>query len=123
VTLYVVLSAIDAYVAEVSVVEVVAIFSRVPSNVAPVELYICTVYEVLFETAPHDTSIDFAVEAVAMAVTEAGVERTVGADRTYTGVGCCVSVPVPKTPSPPPPQHLIVVSCKTAHEKYSPAEI
>ena len=114
--MYVVLSAIDAYVAEVSVVDAVVMLSRVPSSVAPLESYIFTVYEVLFETAPHDTSIDFAVDAVAVAVTEAGVERTVGADRTYTGLICCVSVPVPKTPSPPPPQHLIVVSCKTAHE-------
>jgi hypothetical protein len=121
--LYVVLSAIDAYVAEVRVVDVAVTFSRVPSNVAPLELYICTVYEVLFETAPHDTSIDFAVDDVAVAVTEAGVERTVGGDRTYAGVGRSVLVPSPKVPSPLPPQHLIVVSCKTAHEKYSPAEI
>jgi hypothetical protein len=121
--LYVVLSAIDAYVAEVRDVEVVVTFSRVPSSVAPLESYICTVYEVLFETAPHDTSIDFAVDVVAVAATEVGVDRTVGVVRTYAGVARSTLLPSPKVPSPLPPQHLMVVSCKTAHEKYSPAEI
>jgi hypothetical protein len=72
VNLYVVLSAIDAYVEVVIVVDVPVMPDFVPSTDAPLESRIRTVYEEAFGTAAQETSTDLAVDGVAEAATEPG---------------------------------------------------
>jgi hypothetical protein len=72
VNLYVVLSAIDAYVEVVIVVDVPVMPDFVPSTDAPLESRIRTVYEEAFETAAQETSTDLAVDGGAEAATEPG---------------------------------------------------
>jgi hypothetical protein len=96
VTLYEVLSAIDAYVDDVMVVDAPVTPVLVPSCVAPAALNSVTVYEVASDTAPHDTSIDFNVDEVAVATTEVGVPRGVGVG----AVTNTAALPVDSFPSP-----------------------
>ena len=80
------LSAIDAYVEEVIVVDVPDTPVLVPSNEDPAELYIFTVKEEAFAFAAHETLIDFRVDDVAVAVTEVGVTRADAAAETLTAL-------------------------------------
>jgi hypothetical protein len=89
------LSAIDAYSAEVIVVEVAVIPVLVANTAVPATSYNFTVYEVVFVTAPHDTSIDLEIEAVAAAKTGVGMSRKAG---TETAVNELVVVPLPNAP-------------------------
>jgi hypothetical protein len=81
------------------------------------------VYDDAFVTADQSTLIDFEVDAVAVAVTPVGVERTTDTDDTVTGVLELEVVPSPSCPYVPWPQHLTVVSTSTAHVCTYPAEI
>ena len=73
-------------------------------------------------TAPHDTLIDFNVDAVAVAVTDAGVASSENDANTNTGTVRSMLLPFPNSPCELPPQHLIVPACKTAHVAPSPLD-
>jgi hypothetical protein len=107
------LSAIDAYSAEVKVVEVAVIPALVANTFVPATSYNLTVYDVLFVTAPHDTSIDFETETVGAAATGVGMSRKAGIE---TAVNELTVVPLPNSPYVFLPQHFTVVSASTAHE-------
>lgn len=93
--MYAVLSAIDAYVEVVIVVDVPAMPDFVPNTDAPLESRILTVYEDAFGTAAHETSTDLAVDGVAVAVTEPGAVNGTGGAATVTAVSDEVVVPSP----------------------------
>jgi hypothetical protein len=95
------------------VVEVAVIPALVANTFVPATSYNFTVYEVRFVTAPHDTSIDFKVEAVAAASIGFGMSRKAG---TETAVNELVVVPLPNAPYMFLPQHFTDVSDRTAHE-------
>jgi hypothetical protein len=73
------------------------------------------VKEDAFAFAAHDTFIDFRVDAVAAATTDAGVESVTGGADTETAVEELVVAPLPNSPYVFLPQHFTVVSDSTAH--------
>ena len=81
----------------------------------------------MYEDAPvlaaQETSIDFSVDAVAVAATEVGVLKVTGGAITDTAVAVLFVVPLPSCPERLSPQHLIVVSVSNAHVCEFPAEI
>jgi hypothetical protein len=74
------------------------------------------VYEDAPVLASQETSIDFSVDAVAVAVTEVGVLSVVGGARTDTAATEFVVVLLPSAPYVFLPQHFTVVSLSTAQE-------
>ena len=72
--------------------------------------------------ASQITSIDFSVDAVAVAVTEDGVFKVTAGDSTDTAATELVVVLLPSAPYVFNPQHFTVVSLRTAHEWTFPGE-
>ena len=113
----------DAYVVVLIVVDALATPVLVASVDVPVELYNLTVYEVAPVTASHDTSNDFAVDAVAVTVIDDGAVSVTAGANTATAVVVFVVVPLPRDPYWFRPQHLMVESVNTAQLWSYPAEI
>jgi hypothetical protein len=81
----------------------------------PAALYNFTVYDDAPVTASHETSSDFAVEAVAVTVIDDGAVSVTGGANTDTAKERRVAVPSPSSPKSFLPQHLILVSVRTTH--------
>jgi hypothetical protein len=75
------------------VVDVLATPCLVARVDVPAALYTFTVYDDALATAAHDTSSDFAVEAVAVTATFVGVASVSGGAITETGVNESLVVP------------------------------
>lgn len=113
--MYVVVSAINAYCAEVMVVDVDVMPVLVARTAVPAASNNFTMYESLLGSALQDTSIDFNVDEVAVATTDVGAPRAVGVGVvTNTAAGPVDSSPSPNWPSTSLPQHLMVVSSNRA---------
>lgn len=113
----------DPYVVVLIVVDVLVTPVFVASVDVPAALYNFTVYEVAPVIAPHDTSSDFAVEAVAVTVIDDGAVSVTAGANTVTAEVVLVVVPLPRDPYEFRPQHLMVESVKTAQLWTYPAEI
>jgi hypothetical protein len=105
------------------VVEALVIPVLVARFDVPAALYSLTVYDEAPVTPAHDTSSDFAVEAVAATVIDDGAARVTAGANTETAEVVLEVEPLPRDPYWFRPQHLIVESVKTAQLWTYPAEI
>ena len=117
------LFAIEPYVDVLIVVDVPTIPCLVARIPFPAALYNFTVYDDAPTTASHETSRDFAVEAVVVTVIEVGDVRVTGGAITDTATLEFNSVPSPSDPCWFRPQHLMVESLRTAQVWTYPEEI
>ncbi len=113
----------DPYVDVLIVVDALATPVLVARIDAPAALYNFTVYDDAPVTASHETSSDFAVDAVAVTVIEDGAVSVTGGAMTDTAKEAFVRVPLPSDPCWFRPQHLMVESVKTAQVWTYPEEI
>jgi hypothetical protein len=118
-----VLFANDPYVVALIVVDALTTPVLVARVEVPAALYNLTVYDDAPLTAAHDTSSDFAVEAVAVTVIDEGVPSVTAGAITATAELVFEFKPLPSAPYWFRPQHLIVESVKTAQLWTYPAEI
>jgi hypothetical protein len=110
-----VLFANDPYVDVLIVVDALATPVLVARVDVPAALYNFTVYDDAPMTASHETSRDFAVEAVAITVIEDGAASVTAGASTGTANERRVVVPSPSSPKSFLPQHLMLVSASTTH--------
>ena len=113
----------DPYVVVLNVVDALATPVLVARVDVPAALYNFTVYEDAPMTGSHETSRDFAVEAVAVTVIDVGDVRVTGGAMTDTAKAEFVRVPLPSDPYWFRPQHLMVESVNRAHVWTYPEEI